>query len=100
MLAGLGVGLSSGHRFIEGWMNRRTQQNCLEHSVLPANPVPAGEQAGTLLLGWELGRWTRRVLTPHWAGDVLLWVLKAEKSWLPCADGQELPCSSEGCQWV
>ena len=49
------------------------------------------------------------MLAPCWAGDflfsacdpgVMALCLKAEKSWLPRADGRELPCSLEGCRWV
>lgn len=109
MVAELGAGLSSGPRFVAGWTSSWTQQSYLERSVLPANSCP-GRKAGRHAAG-GIGaqEQRRRVLGSRWATDFLLGTcdpgvmalcLGAEKSWLPHADGRELPCSLEGCRWV
>lgn len=49
-------------------MNRQTQQNCVEHSVLPANVCPgrrAGRDAAAGMGAREVGE--------EGAGDVLHW---------------------------
>lgn len=98
MVTELGAGLSSGPRFAAGWTSSWTQQSC------------PGRKAGRHTAGGVGAQEQRRkVLGPHWASDFLLGTcdpgmmalcLGAEKSWLPHADGTELPCSLEGCRWV